>query len=95
LGSSLLGSARHASIAIDRIRIAEVRYWRTFIPPASLGRFWIYGKFADALTDPDSYRDVAKPKVIPLRRESAPVHLILRLNILGVLEIRDEGSGAA
>jgi hypothetical protein len=36
-----------------------------------------------------------KPEVIPLRRESAPVHLILRLNILGALEIRDEGSGAA
>jgi hypothetical protein len=26
-----------------------------------------------------------KPEVIPLRRESAPVHLILRLNILGAL----------
>jgi hypothetical protein len=36
-----------------------------------------------------------KPEVIPLRRESAPVHLILRLNTLGTREIRDEGSGAA
>jgi hypothetical protein len=26
-----------------------------------------------------------KPEVIPLKRESAPVHLILRLNILGAL----------
>jgi hypothetical protein len=36
-----------------------------------------------------------KPEVIPLRRESASVHLILRLNMLELWEVRDEGSGAA
>jgi hypothetical protein len=36
-----------------------------------------------------------RPEVILLRRESAPVHLILRQNIPGLWEIRDEGSGAA
>ena len=36
LGSSLLGSARHASIAVDRIRIAEVRDWRTPISPGTI-----------------------------------------------------------
>jgi hypothetical protein len=30
-------------------------------------------------------RITGKPEVILLRRESAPVHLILRLNILGAL----------
>jgi hypothetical protein len=29
--------------------------------------------------------DYGKPEVIPLRRESAPVHLILRQNIPGAL----------
>ncbi len=33
----------------------------------------------------DCSRLTSKPEVIPLRRESAPVHLILRLNILGAL----------
>ena len=33
----------------------------------------------------DSGRITGKPEVILLRRESAPVHLILRLNILGAL----------
>jgi len=32
-----------------------------------------------------AYRVMGKPEVIPLRRESAPVHLILRLNIPGAL----------
>jgi hypothetical protein len=40
LGSSLLGSARHASIAVDRIRIAEVSYWRTPISPGTI-KPWI------------------------------------------------------
>jgi hypothetical protein len=36
LGPSLLGSARHASIAVDRIRIAEASYWRTPISPSTI-----------------------------------------------------------
>jgi hypothetical protein len=36
LGSSPLGSARHPSIAVDRIRIAEVSYWRTPISPGTI-----------------------------------------------------------
>jgi hypothetical protein len=36
LGSSPLGSAHHASIAVDRIRIAEVSYWRTPISPGTI-----------------------------------------------------------
>ena len=36
MGSSLLGSARHASIAVDRLQIAEVGYWRTPISPSTI-----------------------------------------------------------
>ena len=36
MGSSPLGAARHPSIAVDRIRIAEVSYWRTPISPGTI-----------------------------------------------------------
>jgi hypothetical protein len=48
LGSSLLGSALHASIAVDRIRIAEVRDWRT---PISPGTILDLRQIAEALTE--------------------------------------------
>jgi hypothetical protein len=55
LGSSLLGSARHASIAVDRIRIAEVSYWRT---PISPGTILDLRQIANALIEADYYPKV-------------------------------------
>jgi hypothetical protein len=36
LESGLPGSARHTSIAVDRIRIAEACYWKTPISPRTI-----------------------------------------------------------
>jgi hypothetical protein len=51
--------------------------------------------FAHLIGDGEGWYKLEEPEVIPLRRGSAPVHLILRLNILEFWEIRNEGSGAA
>jgi hypothetical protein len=79
LGSSPLGSARHASIAVDRIRIAEVRYWRT---PISPGTILDLRQIANALIEHGTQRTCrivgSSDKWFPLPKWTFVVIVILR-----------------
>ena len=68
LGSGLLGSARHASIAVDRIRIAEVSYWRT---PISPGMILDLRQIANALVQQQFWqRALARSRQLRYSRQS-------------------------